>query len=519
MLEQHASSFPIGDLYFDCGGVRIGFEICEDAWVANRPGADLARRSVDLLLNPSASHFAFGKIDVRKRFVTEGSRAFGVTYVYSNLLGNESGRAIFDGGALIATGGKLIAEGSRFSFADYEVTCATVDLDLNRMGQARTGSFTPNLLEDPDACVRCDFPFPALRPAANTTGRVSWETSASIKEEEFTRAVVLGLFDYLRKSRSGGFVVSLSGGADSAAVTVLASFVIQIGLKQLGRDGFLAKLQYLKQLHQLPDSEWIGALVTTVYQGTINSSDTTRNAARDVAAALGVKHLEWNVDQLVDEYTRMISECIGRQLSWETDDVPLQNIQARVRAPGVWFLANLRNALLLATSNRSEAAVGYATMDGDTCGGLSPIAGIDKAFLRQWLRWMEIHGPEGFGPIPALSAINVQAPTAELRPRDSGQTTRTISCPTRCWTRLNALPFAISKSRWMPICSCETGFPSTHASNWLPGSNASSPCGAAISGSASDTRLRFTLMMRTSIRKPGAVFRFSQADSIGNYAN
>ena len=58
------------------GDVRIGFEICEDAWVATRPGAYLARRAVDVILNPSASHFAFGKLEVRKRFVLEGSRAF-----------------------------------------------------------------------------------------------------------------------------------------------------------------------------------------------------------------------------------------------------------------------------------------------------------------------------------------------------------------------------------------------------------------------------------------------------------
>jgi len=100
----------------------------------------------------------------------------------------------------------------------------------------------------------------------------------------------------------------------------------------------------------------------------------------------------------------------------------LQNIQARARAPGIWLLANLRGALLLATSNRSEAAVGYATMDGDTCGGLSPIAGIDKAFLRHWLKWMETTGPSGVGPLPALAAVNVQQPTAELRPAQSKQT-------------------------------------------------------------------------------------------------
>ena len=74
---------------------------------------------------------------------------------------------------------------------------------------------------------------------------------------------------------------------------------------------------------------------------------------------------------------------MGHPLTWQDNDIALQNIQARVRGPGVWLLANLRGALLLTTSNRSEAAVGYATMDGDTCGGLAPIAGVDKAFLRE----------------------------------------------------------------------------------------------------------------------------------------
>jgi len=86
------------------------------------------------------------------------------------------------------------------------------------------------------------------------------------------------------------------------------------------------------------------------------------------------------------------------------------------------MFANIRNALLLSTSNRSEAAVGYATMDGDTSGGVSPIAGIDKDYLRSWLRWMESTGLEETGPYPALSFINEQQPTAELRPKKDKQT-------------------------------------------------------------------------------------------------
>ena len=67
----------------------------------------MSPQGVDIILNPSASHFAFGKIDVRKRLVVEGSRAFHVSYVYANLLGNEAGRVVYDGGALIASGGAL----------------------------------------------------------------------------------------------------------------------------------------------------------------------------------------------------------------------------------------------------------------------------------------------------------------------------------------------------------------------------------------------------------------------------
>src|SRR5205814_3496368 len=115
-----------------------------------------------------------------------------------------------------------------------------------------------------------------------------------------------------------------------------------------------------------------------------------------------------NVDELVNKYVEIVAQAVGRKLTWEHDDLALQNIQARARAPGVWLLANLRGALLLSTSNRSEAAVGYATMDGDTSGGVSPIAGIDKAFLLRWLRWLEEHGPSGLRPLSALAGVNPQ---------------------------------------------------------------------------------------------------------------
>jgi len=135
-MEIHGVDVPLGDVHYDIGGIRLGFEICEDAWVAKRTGGDLGLAGADVLLNPSASHFAFGKHDIRERFVLEGARAFGVTYVYANLIGNEAGRIIYDGGALIASDGEMVARGPRFTYQDQVVTSAVIDVG-DRVGRDR----------------------------------------------------------------------------------------------------------------------------------------------------------------------------------------------------------------------------------------------------------------------------------------------------------------------------------------------------------------------------------------------
>jgi NAD+ synthase (glutamine-hydrolysing) len=440
---------PLGDAMFDVGGVRIGFEICEDAWVARRPGGELALHGADLILNPSASHFAFGKHEVRKRFVLEGSRAFNVSYVYANLLGNEAGRAIYDGDAMIASAGKLVANGPRFSFADYHLTTAVLDIDATRTSRARAGSFKPELTGQDSAAVSVPYVYPAATSQQPAMVQPAWENSPHLKEEEFARSVALALFDYLRKSRSGGFIVSLSGGADSSAVALLCALLVKLGCDDIGREKFLAKLAYLPQLAQATTEQAIvHALLTTAYQSTRNSGPVTRHAARTLAEALGADHLELDLDAIVEQYQEIVSTAIGRPLAWERDDIALQNIQARVRSPSVWMLANLRGALLLSTSNRSEAAVGYATMDGDTSGGLCPIAGIDKAFLRHWLRWMETTGLLGIGPIAALAPVNAQQPTAELRPASAQQTDETDLMP---YDLLDAIERLAIRDKLVPL--------------------------------------------------------------------
>lgn len=441
-IDVAGKSYPIGDIYFEVGGVRFGFEICEDAWAANRAGADLALKGVDVILNPSASHFAFGKNEIRRRFVLEGSRAFGVSYVYANLLGNESGRAIFDGEAMIASGGKMLATNPRFSYHETSLITAVVDIDASRMSQARTASFRPLLQEDRRDLISVPFAWPSVAVERATDAIASWEKSAEIQFEEFSRAVPLALFDYMRKSRSHGFVLSLSGGADSGGIAVLIRLMADAALAELGLAEFKKRLGYFTRIQQAKNVEEIMIqLLTTAYQASENSGEVTKSAARTIAEAVGAKHFEFDISPMVAGYIGMVSGGLGRELTWQKDDVALQNIQARVRSPGIWMLANVNGALLMSTSNRSEAAVGYATMDGDTSGGLSPIAGIDKAFLRNWLNWMETK-------IPELHAINVQAPTAELRPQENKQTDEDDLMP---YPLLDAIEKSAIRDKLMPV--------------------------------------------------------------------
>ncbi len=431
----------LGDLFFEVGGIRFGFEICEDAWSATRPGATLSAYGLDFIFNPSASHFAFGKQVLRERFINEGSRTCGCAYLYANLLGNESGRVVFDGGPLIANQGELVASGQRFSFKDHTLVSAKVDVEINRSKLAATASRIVEVSE-PYGLVMCDWQ-PAVSCVAPTT---HLEQKIWKKEEELAHVVSLALFDYMRKSYSQGFVLSLSGGADSSAVASLVAIGVRLALKELGEEGVRARLSHI-QLSENKD-QWMSQLLACVYQASEHSGEATEQSARELAQSIGADYQSWVIAPLVEGYNQMVSEGLGRTMSWETDDLALQNIQARVRSPGIWMLANVRNALLLATSNRSEAAVGYATMDGDTSGGLSPVGGIDKAFLRKWLVWLEKEGSDSTGTVPALSYVNSLQPTAELRPSDQGQTDEADLMP---YPVLDAIERAAIRDKRAPL--------------------------------------------------------------------
>jgi NAD+ synthase (glutamine-hydrolysing) len=387
-IEIAGQRTRFGDLTYRLGGVPTGFEICEDAWRQDRPACRMAAEGIKLILNPSASHFAFGKSYTRERLVVESSEKFNCYYVYANLLGNESGRMIYDGEIVIAGHGQILDFNRKLSFKD--VNLVVVDIDPKD-----------------------------TKPVSNIHA-----LPTENKHEIFARAEALALFDYMRKSHSRGFVLSLSGGADSSTCAVLVSEMIRRSLAEIGLEESLKKL-HLEELieecrgRDVPVQRKIIArrILHCAYQGTINSSTETLESAGKLAAEIGAEFSEWKIDEEVNSYTHKIEKAIHRDLSWANDDITLQNIQARARAPIIWMLANIKRSLLLVTSNRSEGDVGYATMDGDTSGSIAPIAAVDKYFILHWLNWAQTN--LGY---KSLSYVNSLNPSAELRPLEQSQT-------------------------------------------------------------------------------------------------
>lgn len=450
VVDQTTQGVPIGDITVEVNGVIIGFETCQDAWVANRPGHALARRGVDVILNPSASHFSFGKHTTRVRFVEEGSRAFCAAYVYSNLLGNEAGRAIYDGDCLIASCGRVVALGERFSFEPFTLTAATVSITANRNAALGDPSFVTDLTADA-SCISAD-PFDAAAkekvPTAPVTP-VAWELLEGIakKDAEFVRCASLALWDYTWKSKMFGYLVSLSGGADSTASAALVRLMFDQAQAALGDERFFERVLTIPGTRR---DHVVARMLQTVYEPTSTSGSVTQEAARTVAAALGAKFDVVPVEAIRHEIVSGVEKYIGRKLDWTTDDIALQNASARARPGVAWGIANVERLIFLNTSNRSEAAVGYCTMDGDTSGTVNAIGGVDKDYLRGWLKRLERGEVDGAAAIPALRAVNVQQPTAELRPQAAQQTDEQDLMPYPVLNRIEQL-FAVERCQPLEI--------------------------------------------------------------------
>lgn len=426
---------PIGGLVFDAPGVgRFAIEICEDGWKGIRPGSVYALAGAHIIANPSASWFVLGKHRTRRAMVEQISREDHCVYVYTSLLGCDATRLVFDGSVFVAQDGAILEEADRFVFhQDFVVADRVVDL----AGLARVRMEEGSWRQQAEALQRGDYgPMPRVVTIAGdyTTDKappavrpywipadppepdpsLSWLfrrglvpqaiSPQDLSHLELELALAMGLREYVKKCGIRGFALALSGGRDSSMVAILVARA------------------YRYDQPDLSEADWkayVSQRFVTAYMGTENSGTTTRNAARALAAQLGARHYESNIQPALDTHLAVFKDLSGVGLSWSdpAHDIPLQNVQARLRGGLIWTLANIHNFLLLTTSNKSEAAVGYCTMDGDTAGGLSPITDVPKSLVMAWVDWAtRFHG------LQSLDLVTQVPATAELRPPDRKQT-------------------------------------------------------------------------------------------------
>ena len=391
---------PIGTIQYEFSdSLTLGFEICRDSWDTERPAKYIRTKKNLLIINPIASHYAFGKFEFRKNQVLESSKKFNCTYISTNLLGNESGKFIFEGDTILAQKGRLLNITKRFSFKNYNLNVFIVNLenDINKYIYNKLNS-----------------------------------------NEEFISAFSIALIDYLKKSGLNGFALSLSGGLDSSTIAILVYESVRRYVDEVGSEEVIQKLKISNFSSSMNENENVKNILNkifiTVYQKTKNSSKETMRSAKKLSDFIGSKHFEWNIDQEVNSIVSKISKNTRVEYNWEKHDISLQNIQARVRSPFIWFIANTNNFLLLATSNRSELSVGYSTMDGDSSGSISPIAGLDKIFIQKLLKYLSEHHNYHI-----LDLVLNLKPSAELQPLKYNQTDEEDLMPYRLLSKIEYL--------------------------------------------------------------------------------
>ena len=374
--------YPIGSIQLEYNNdITLGFEICRDSWDNERPANYIKTKKNLIIFNPIASHYAFNKFEFRKDLVIKSSKKFNCTYLSVNLLGNESGKIIFEGDSILAQKGKLLDISKRFSFEDFSINFNTINLEGNNKNYN--------------------------------------ETSTNIYEE-FIDIFSLSILDYLSKSKLKGYGLSLSGGLDSSCIAILIYEMVKRFIAKKGSDQLIKRLN-LKEVKLTKNENKnhkliINKILYTAYQKSENSSKETQKSAKLLSKFIGSKHYEWEINEEVDSVIKKISSSTKKKYSWDNNNIALQNIQARVRSPFIWFIANTNNLLLLSTSNRSESSVGYSTMDGDSSGSISPIAGIDKIFIKKLLNYLL----KKYNYYPLKNVLNLK-PSAELKPLHENQ--------------------------------------------------------------------------------------------------
>ena len=339
------------------GGVRVGLAICEDLWVPDSPVGDMVTGGAELVVVANGSPFHIGKQAERESVVVANAMSSGRPLVYVNLVGGQD-ELVFDGGSMLADpSGSIVARAPRFDEA-----VIVVDVEVPEVPETETDL---EVVEVSDQCSREEIrPVPVkvpLEPLAELYG-----------------ALVTGTRDYVRKSGFTDVCLGLSGGIDSALVATIAADALDPG-----------------HVHAV--------LMSSRY-----SSDHSVSDAEELVENLGINCLTVPIESTHIALGTELATSIGRDLPGVTDE----NLQARIRGVMLMSLANTFDWLVLTTGNKSEAAVGYSTLYGDTAGAYAVIKDVYKTVVYDLVRWRNER--DGIELVPVR--IIDKPPSAELRP-------------------------------------------------------------------------------------------------------
>lgn len=441
---------PFGIVVLDLVDARIASESCEEVFATDSPNVYFALAGVDILANGSGSHHQLRKLNKRVNLMENCTSKAGGVYMYANQQGCDGGRLYFDGCAMIIVNGDCVAQGSQFSVKDTDTIVATVDLDDVRSYRAAIASRavqasrlsrenTPPSLSV-NFCLSPTSPSIRLYMSPTPIQKVRYHTP----DEEIALGPACWLWDYLRRSGAGGFFLPLSGGADSAATCALVAIMCELVRVEIIEHKSDIVLQDLRRIvgdvHFLPKTrqEIAERIMHTSYMGTVNSGAATKRRAESLAREVGAYHVNVLVDAIVAAVITLFSlfslaktgvTRIPRFLNQggtRTEDLALQNIQARVRMVVSYMLAQLlpwlRSTssgsggwlLVLGSANVDECLRGYMTKYDCSSADINPIGGISKHDLASFL----IYAAKEFN-IPTLAEIKNAPPSAELRPPSS----------------------------------------------------------------------------------------------------
>ena len=345
------------------GGVDVALTVCEDIWQAGGPFAVAGEAGVGLVVNINASPYELNKDDVRLPLVRRRAAEAGATVAYVNMIGGQD-ELVFDGDSMVvAADGTLISRAPQF-----DEHLLVTDLDLPEAFSDRAGDLGEMTVER----LTLDAAF-----APPGVARLGGVIAARVTDdEEVWAALVSGLRDYVRKNGFRSVVLGLSGGIDSSVVAAIA-------VDALGPGN-----------------------VVGVSMPSGHSSDHSKDDAADLARRTGL-------DYRVEPIQPMVDAFLGQL---KLDGLAFENLQARVRGVILMAVSNQEGPLVLTTGNKSELAVGYSTLYGDSVGGYNPIKDVWKTRVWQLARWRNA-AAEARGETPPIPKRSIdKLPSAELRP-------------------------------------------------------------------------------------------------------